>query len=121
MKWFGESWNAPVCDPENKVETPVGDTCMHCADGIEATNQGVMMPFWDGVAHRMVSYHRLCLLQNMGLSLTVHILDRGLPLCGFSSKVPGEWPHLHVWARMETYYEANCGRCKLAFAKRARS
>jgi hypothetical protein len=28
---------------------------------------------------------------------TVHLLRHGLPLCGFSTKVPGEWPPNHVW------------------------
>jgi len=121
MKWFGESWGAPVCDPEKKAPTPVGEACAHCADAIVATSQGVLMPFWDGEKGSMVSYHRLCLLQNLGLSMTVHILDRGLPLCEFSSKVPAEWPHLHIWTRMETHYEANCGRCKRVCAERTRS
>jgi hypothetical protein len=27
----------------------------------------------------------------------VHVLDRGFPLCGFSSALPCDWPHGHVW------------------------
>lgn len=29
---------------------------------------------------------------------TVHILVGGLPLCGFSTKVPSEWSPNNVWA-----------------------
>jgi len=42
MKWFGESWGAPVCEGEH-VETPVGVLCAHCDEPIEAGDQGIMM------------------------------------------------------------------------------
>jgi len=42
MKWFGESWGAPVCEGEH-VETPVGVLCAHCDEPLEAGDQGIMM------------------------------------------------------------------------------
>lgn len=45
MKWFGESWRAPVCEPEDEVETPVGAACLLCDEPIAAGDQGIVMPF----------------------------------------------------------------------------
>jgi len=41
----------------------------------------------------------------------VHILDAGVPLCGFSDKVPGEWPAGHKWVRRDEA-GATCPRCR---------
>lgn len=29
--------------------------------------------------------------------MTLHVLHEGLPLCGFTRKVPRDWPEGHVW------------------------
>lgn len=29
--------------------------------------------------------------------MIVHVLDRGWPLCMFTSALPCDWPHGHVW------------------------
>jgi hypothetical protein len=29
--------------------------------------------------------------------ITIHILHGGLPLCRFSTEVPGNWPEGHQW------------------------
>lgn len=42
--WFGESWGAPVCDPEDHVRTPVGRACLWCGKPIEAGDQGLLTP-----------------------------------------------------------------------------
>lgn len=31
----------------------------------------------------------------------IHILSGGFPLCGFSARIPGEWPPGNVWCRPE--------------------
>ena len=44
MKWFGNSWGAPACEPEDHVETPVGKSCLWCREPIEAGDQGFLIP-----------------------------------------------------------------------------
>lgn len=51
MKWFGDSWGAPVCEPEAHTEAPVGMVCaghdhMHenRSPTISADDQGVLIP-----------------------------------------------------------------------------
>lgn len=44
VKWFGISWGAPVCDPEDHVETPVGRPCMRCTKAIGENDQGLTIP-----------------------------------------------------------------------------
>jgi hypothetical protein len=73
LRWFGESWGAPVCDPRAHVATPVGLTCLghpHMHEGrsevVEPGDQGVTMPF---VRHRRVdtvAYHLDCWLHEIG-------------------------------------------------------
>ena len=54
---------------------------------------------------------RRCLLAAVGVNLTVHLLDEGLPLCRFSTEVPGRWPHGHLWTYVDDYENANCAAC----------
>jgi hypothetical protein len=39
MRWFGESWGAPVCEDAEHVATPVGCECFECE-----LDQGFMLP-----------------------------------------------------------------------------
>lgn len=41
-KWFGKSWGAPCCDPEDHTETPVGRRCLLCDEHIRAGDQGLL-------------------------------------------------------------------------------
>jgi hypothetical protein len=43
---------------------------------------------------------------------TVHGLLHGYPLCGFSSKVPRDWPPGHVWVIFMDIDDITCGPCK---------
>lgn len=72
--WFGESWGAPVCDPELHVETPVGWQCighdhLHVDRSplIEEGDQGVTLPLYvePGRADR-AAYHLDCWLHEVG-------------------------------------------------------
>lgn len=41
MMFFGERWDAPVCDPPAKqIPTPVGERCYRCNEAIIAGDQG---------------------------------------------------------------------------------
>jgi hypothetical protein len=39
MKWFGESWNAPVCESTERVAVPVGETCVRCRETFHETSR----------------------------------------------------------------------------------
>lgn len=44
MKWFGKSWGAPCCEPEDHTDTPVGRHCFRCDELILVGDQGVSTP-----------------------------------------------------------------------------
>lgn len=48
----------------------------------------------------------------------VHILDRGLPLCRFTTDVPGEWPDGHQWVGLDDTEPATCVACLKAVEQR---
>jgi hypothetical protein len=43
MRWFGETWDAPINDLEH-ADTPVGETCEHCKEPIVDDDRGVLLP-----------------------------------------------------------------------------
>jgi hypothetical protein len=63
VKWFGESWGAPICDDTQHVETPDGEACPVCSHSIRPGDQGFELPFTheDGFVDTL-AYHRACLL-----------------------------------------------------------
>ena len=63
--WFGKSWGAPCCDPELHMPTPVGDLCVECAQPIEKTDQGMLIPFADMTPAVLGAYHLDCFLGNV--------------------------------------------------------
>lgn len=69
MLWFGESWRAPVCEPGEEVETPVGALCLLCDEPIAQGDQGVVMPFSEVVGGlvtaRLVPEHLDCFLDSI--------------------------------------------------------
>lgn len=73
LRWFGESWGAPVCDPRAHVPTPIGWTCighehMHKVRSslIEEADQGVTMPSSYHGEATTVAYHLDCWLHEVG-------------------------------------------------------
>lgn len=45
MRWFGESWGAPVNETTDHVDTPVGESCAQgCGRPIAEGDQGVLIP-----------------------------------------------------------------------------
>lgn len=72
-KWFGESWGAPVCEPEEHVPTPVGRACyghqhMHedRSSVIEPGDQGVTLPFYSTAGVLTIAFHLDCWLHEVG-------------------------------------------------------
>lgn len=69
MKWFGQSWGAPVCKPETHSETPTEEDCTQCEQPILATDSGVTLPFSGGPddTRTELSYHHQCYMRSLGL------------------------------------------------------
>ncbi len=67
MKWFGESWGAPICDVAERVERPAAD-CMYCARALVDGDRGVVMPF-AGVPGDppWLAAHLDCFLESLGI------------------------------------------------------
>ena len=112
MRWFGESWGAPVCEADEHQPTP-DVPCAGCDVPIQEGDQGVLLPFaGDPGDPPELAYHHGCLMWNLGLS-HVHVLWEGLPLCRFQMGFPKDWPEGHKWTRLETWrVEATCSECR---------
>ena len=67
MKWFGRSWNAPVCGENAAVATPIGAVCPECEQQIGETDQGFILPSFDGRTTSERAYHRLCFNKALGI------------------------------------------------------
>lgn len=65
MMWFGESWGAPVCEPEQHTSTPVGRICIECDKPVADGDTGFVTPLArpDGV--ESLVYHRVCFLRTV--------------------------------------------------------
>lgn len=97
MRWFGESWGAPVCEVSEHVPVPQGEICAHCRRPIKAHHQGFLLPCLGDGLPLEVPYHRNCMMGLLGLA-TVHHLVEGGAVCGFWRGVfPGDWPRGHLW------------------------
>jgi|HubBroStandDraft_1064217.scaffolds.fasta_scaffold19557_4 hypothetical protein len=89
MKWFGESWGAPVCAVTEEAATPNGLECAHgCGHSIRYGDQGVLIPLFpnrasiteftemprtiriEGISH--VAYHLVCLFDTFGIRGVTH-------------------------------------------------
>jgi hypothetical protein len=69
MKWFGKSWGAPVCEPDEQVETPIGRPCAHdCGKEISAGDRGVVLPYYGRTSEPAdLAYHLGCFLRSIGI------------------------------------------------------
>lgn len=71
--WFGQSWGAPACEPEDHIPVPVGSLCLQCKEPILVHDQGVTMPLvsleGEEYVTRSLAYHLDCWLK--------HILPHG--------------------------------------------
>jgi len=66
MKWFGESWDAPVNRIAEHVDTPVGASCMHCDQPIEAKQKGLLVPYLSADGQWIEEpWHMTCFLRHI--------------------------------------------------------
>jgi hypothetical protein len=60
VSYFGERWSAPVLDDARQVSTPVGQSCLLCAEPVVEGDRGFMrLAFGDGGAS-LQPVHREC-------------------------------------------------------------
>lgn len=65
MKWFGRHWGAQGCDETEHTETPVGETCPHCEEDIQAGDNGFVMPAMSEDGPTTVALHLECHMHNI--------------------------------------------------------
>lgn len=76
MKWFGESWGAPICDASNQAPVPVGEACPYCTLSFKETDSGVILPYLHDDKQDELAWHLECFWKELGIdkSLEKHAL-----------------------------------------------
>ena len=67
VRWFGASWNAPICDRRAHVETPADQPCGACGDPIRHGDQGVTIPYSGPETVTRALYHLGCWFRVIGV------------------------------------------------------
>jgi hypothetical protein len=73
IRWFGASWDAPICDPAFESEAPLGEKCVDCGKPVEEGQRGLiktvspqilgglLFRWWsDGKERIVAAYHLAC-------------------------------------------------------------
>lgn len=63
VKWFGDSWDANICDPQHKIDIPLDAKCCWCDEGFDAESQGVRIVSY-GSDTPYAFYHVCCFLRS---------------------------------------------------------
>jgi hypothetical protein len=63
MLWFGPIAFGPVCETNQRVEIPLGETCEECDEPIVDEDFGIMICGWDDD----IVFHRECFLHHLGI------------------------------------------------------
>lgn len=68
VRWFGESWGAPVCSPDRRVATPAGEPCYLCERPLAQGDIGLVVPFHGGApgVYKLAAHHS-CFMRHLGL------------------------------------------------------
>ncbi len=66
VRWFGQSWRAPVNNPRAHIATPTDTKCAHCNAPIEDGDQGITMPYLHDNIEDRIAYHLDCFLHTIG-------------------------------------------------------
>jgi hypothetical protein len=83
VRWFGDSWGAPMNDPRARIDTPTHRQCLGCFRWIESDAQGVQIAASPEVAPEgTVVYHLDCFLEEIGVPI---------PLSGLQTDEGGEF------------------------------
>lgn len=77
MRWFGESWGAPINEDVPHAPTPVGEQCEGCHQPVEDGDQGVLIPDAGWVIPVERPFHHRCFLAGiLGPHLIAHVAGR---------------------------------------------
>ena len=68
MQWFGPTWNAPICNSQDKAATPVGWACAACGIEIKGGDRGFLIPHMDHDNTDSKPWHLRCLLNAVGVA-----------------------------------------------------
>jgi len=82
MRWFGEKWDASICN-EERVDVPVGSPCGGCQNPIKENDQGLMVTQiirWEGdnAICREVPHHRNCFVAKLSYEAS-KLFDKMFP------------------------------------------
>lgn len=67
VRWFGQSWHAPINDPRAEVPVPVNQDCMSCHLPIGSDDQGVEIPYYSGGYAERQPWHKNCFFDEIGV------------------------------------------------------
>lgn len=93
VRWWGESWGAPICDPRNHVATPVTAQCAECGLMIRAGHRGVSVPTVLGADTEAWEYrhwHLECWLKSMGIPVAPAALRTNGPTKMAAVRMPAD-------------------------------
>lgn len=62
VKFFGQPWDAPVCDDGEQVDVPVGQRCEGCGRRFTHDERGLVLPHYASDGLRDYPIHVDCLL-----------------------------------------------------------
>lgn len=67
MRWFGESWGAPINELDQHAPTPVDAECAHCHTPILEDDIGFLLPRYndspeDVLPFIEIAYHHACFM-----------------------------------------------------------
>ena len=63
--FFGEPWPSGICDDGERVDTPVGESCLLCEEPIAEQDQGSFMGNHRGAPRALAPVHRECSLRSV--------------------------------------------------------
>lgn len=64
MRWFGESWGAPVNETNERMGVPLGRQCIACGIAFQPDDQGIETPAV-GFKWPTVIYHKDCFMRSI--------------------------------------------------------
>lgn len=67
VRWFGDNWGAPVCEPEAQIDTPLLAPCIRCNEWFHIGDRGVSLIASPSIhPSGRVAYHLMCFLEEVG-------------------------------------------------------
>ena len=65
VKWFGQKWGAPICEPSNRISPPVGWYCPECDQPISPQDRGLLVPHVSSAGTVMKAWHLVCFAKSV--------------------------------------------------------